>query len=313
VIERVLDHRELAKLQSTYVEALPELVNEETGRIHTSYNQTGTVTGRISSSGPNLQNIPVRTPLGRRVRRAFTAQPGWLLLGADYSQVELRVLAHISGDPGLLSAFQRDEDIHTTTAAAIFEVALDEVTPDQRRFAKVVNFGLVYGMSAYSLARSADLTLAEAEHFIDQYFGRFPQVRAYLDNTIAQAKREGYVETLSGRRRYFPVLQSTAPGQERARRRAQREAVNAPIQGSAADIINRAMLRLHRTLDERDLEARMIIQVHDELILEVPQDEMSRVAPLVCQVMESAYTLDAPLKVDLKAGPNWLEMEPLTV
>jgi DNA polymerase-1 len=235
------------------------------------------------------------------------------LLGADYSQVELRVLAHISGDPGLLSAFQRGEDIHTTTAAAIFEVSLDEVTPDQRRFAKVVNFGLVYGMSAYSLARSADLTLAEAEHFIAQYFGRFPQVRAYLDDTILQAQREGYVETLSGRRRYFPVLQSTAPGQERARRRAQREAVNAPIQGSAADIINRAMLQLHQTLDERDLAARMIIQVHDELILEVPQAEIERVAPLVCQVMESAYTLDAPLKVDLKVGPNWLEMEPLSV
>ncbi|MGD1992663.1 MAG: DNA polymerase I, partial [Anaerolineae bacterium] len=313
VIEQVLEHRELAKLQSTYVDALPELVNRETGRLHTSYNQTGTVTGRISSSGPNLQNIPVRTPLGRRVRRAFTAQPGWLLLGADYSQVELRVLAHISGDPGLLSAFQRGEDIHTTTAAAIFEVSLDEVTPDQRRFAKVVNFGLIYGMSAYSLARSADLTLAEAEHFIDQYFGRFPKVRAYLDNTIAQAKREGYVETLSGRRRYFPVLQSTAPGQERARRRAQREAVNAPIQGSAADIINRAMLQLHRTLRDRGLSAQMIIQVHDELILEVPQAEMSAVAPLVCQVMESAYTLEAPLKVDLKVGPNWLEMEPLTV
>ena len=223
------------------------------------------------------------------------------------------MLAHISGDPGLVSAFRRGEDIHATTAAAIFEVGLGEVTPDQRRFAKVVNFGLVYGMSAYSLARSADLTLAEAEHFIDQYFGRFPQVRTYLDDTIMQAQREGYVETLSGRRRYFPVLQSTAPGQERARRRAQREAVNAPIQGSAADIINRAMLDLDRELDERGLSGQMIIQVHDELILEVPQAEIDGVASLVAQVMESAYTLDVPLKVDLKVGPNWLEMEPLTI
>ena len=223
------------------------------------------------------------------------------------------MLSHISGYLGLVSAFRRGEDIHATTAAAIFEVGLGEVTPDQRRFAKVVNFGLVYGMSAYSLARSADLTLAEAEHFIDQYFGRFPQVRTYLDDTIMQAQREGYVETLSGRRRYFPVLQSTAPGQERARRRAQREAVNAPIQGSAADIINRAMLDLDRELDERGLSGQMIIQVHDELILEVPQAEIDGVASLVAQVMESAYTLDVPLKVDLKVGPNWLEMEPLTI
>lgn len=313
VIERILEQRELAKLKSTYADALPTLVNERTGRVHTSYKQTGTVTGRISSSEPNLQNIPVRSPLGRQVRRAFIARPGWLLLGADYSQVELRVLAHISADRGLLSAFQRGEDIHATTAAAIYDVPLGSVTADQRRFAKAVNFGLVYGMSSFSLARSSGLTLAEAENFVAQYFGRFPKVRDYLNGTIAQAKNAGYVETLSGRRRYFPVFQSTARGQEQARRRAEREAVNTPIQGSAADIIKLAMLHLHRALTEQNLPAHAIIQVHDELILEVRQDELAPVGALVRQIMESAYRLDAPLKVDLKAGPNWEEMESLEV
>ncbi|HIQ01221.1 MAG TPA: DNA polymerase I [Anaerolineales bacterium] len=313
VIERILEQRELAKLKSTYVDALPTLVNPETGRLHTSYNQTGTVTGRISSSAPNLQNIPIRSPLGRQVRRAFVARPGWLLLGADYSQVELRVLAHISGDPGLLAAFRRGEDIHATTAAAIFDVGLEQVTPQQRRFAKQINFGLIYGMSTYRLARDTGLTQAEAENFVAQYFGRFPKVREYLENTIAQAKNRGYVETLLGRRRYFPALQSTARGQEQARRRAEREAVNAPIQGSAADIIKQAMLQLHRAFEEKGLRARMIIQVHDELVLEVPREELDAVAPLVREVMESAYPLRAPLKVDLKVGPNWGEMEPLAV
>ncbi|HEC33528.1 MAG TPA: DNA polymerase I, partial [Chloroflexi bacterium] len=308
VIERILEQRELAKLKSTYVDALPALVNPQTGRLHTSYNQTGTVTGRISSSAPNLQNIPIRTPLGRQVRRAFVARPGWVLLGADYSQVELRVLAHISGDPGLLSAFQRGEDIHATTAAAIFDVGLEQVTPEQRRFAKQINFGLIYGMSTYRLARDTGLSQAEAENFVSQYFGRFPQVRAYLENTVAKAKNQGYVETLLGRRRYFPVLQSTTRGQEQARRRAEREAVNTPIQGSAADIIKRASLLLCRALEERGLCAQMIIQVHDELVLEVPQEELDTVAPLVREVMESAYPLRAPLKVDLKVGPNWGEM-----
>jgi DNA polymerase-1 len=312
VVERILEYRELAKLKSTYVDALPALVNPETGRLHTSYNQTGTVTGRISSSDPNLQNIPIRSPLGRQVRRAFVARPGWLLLAADYSQVELRILAHISGDVGLLEAFRRGEDIHATTAAALFNVPLEQVTADQRRFAKSVNFGLIYGMSTYSLARSTNLTQAEAENFVAQYFGRFPRVRAYLESTIAQATNRGYVETLVGRRRYFPELQSAAPGQEQARRRAEREAVNAPIQGSAADIIKRAMLHLHQALGERGLMAQMILQVHDELVLEVPREELAVVAPLVRQVMESAYPLDAPLKVDLKTGPNWEEMAPYT-
>ncbi|HHS97943.1 MAG TPA: DNA polymerase I [Chloroflexi bacterium] len=310
VIDLILEQRELAKLKSTYVDALPALINPETGRVHTSYNQTGTVTGRISSSEPNLQNIPIRSPLGRQVRKAFVAPQGWVLLGADYSQIELRILAHISGDPGLVEAFRRGEDIHATTAAALFDVPIDRVTPNQRRFAKQVNFGLIYGMSTYRLARDSGLTQAEAENFVAQYFGRFPRVREYLERTIAQAKNKGYVETLLGRRRYFPVFQTTAPGKEQARRRAEREAVNAPIQGSAADIIKLAMLNLYRAFQERHLRARMIIQVHDELIVEVPQEELPTVAPLVRQVMESVYPLRVPLKVDLKAGPNWGEMEP---
>ncbi|MBC7226346.1 MAG: DNA polymerase I [Thermoflexales bacterium] len=309
IVDLILEHRELAKLKSTYVDALPALVNPATGRLHTSYHQTGTVTGRISSSDPNLQNIPIRSPLGRQVRRAFVARPGWALLGADYSQIELRVLAHISGDPGLTAAFQRGEDIHASTAAAIFDIPIDQVTPEQRRFAKQVNFGLVYGMSVARLARDAGIPQMEAENFVSQYFGRFPKVREYLERTLAQAKNQGYVETILGRRRYFPVLQSVSPAQEQARRRAEREAVNAPIQGSAADIIKLAMLNLHRALHERGLAARMILQVHDELVLEVPQEELPVVAPLVREIMESAYPLRVPLKVDLSVGPNWGEME----
>ncbi len=308
IVDLILEHRELAKLKSTYVDALPALVNPATGRLHTSYHQTGTVTGRISSSDPNLQNIPIRSPLGRQVRRAFVARPGGVLLGADYSQIELRVLAHISGDPGLVAAFWRGEDIHASTAAAIFDIPIDQVTPEQRRFAKQVNFGLIYGMSVGRLARDAGIPQMEAENFVAQYFGRFPKVREYLERTLAQAKNQGYVETLLGRRRYFPVLQSASPAQEQARRRAEREAVNAPIQGSAADIIKQAMLNLHRALHERDLRARMILQVHDELILEVPQEELLMVTALVREMMESAYPLRVPLKVDLSVGTNWGEM-----
>ncbi len=309
IVDLILEHRELAKLKSTYVDALPALVHPATGRLHTSYHQTGTVTGRISSSDPNLQNIPIRSPLGRQVRRAFVARPGWVLLGADYSQIELRVLAHISGDPGLIAAFARGEDIHASTAAAIFDIPIDQVTPEQRRFAKQVNFGLVYGMSVGRLARDAGIPQMEAENFVAQYFGRFPKVREYLERTLAQAKNQGYVETILGRRRYFPVLQSISPAQEQARRRAEREAVNAPIQGSAADIIKLAMLNLHRALAERGLAARMILQVHDELVLEVPQEELPVVTPLVREMMESAYPLRVPLKVDLGVGTNWGEMK----
>ncbi|HET92285.1 MAG TPA: DNA polymerase I [Chloroflexi bacterium] len=310
VIALILEYRELAKLQSTYVDALPQLVNPETGRIHTSYNQAGTVTGRLSSSDPNLQNIPIRTEIGRQVRRAFVAQTGWKLIGADYSQVELRVMAHISGDEGLLGAFARGEDIHASTAAAIMNVPLTEVTADMRRVAKAVNFGLAYGQTAYGLASATDLTQAEAENFITAYFERFPKVREYIDTTKAQATRQGYVQTLLGRRRYFPELQPGSKAPHHVRQAAERMSINAPIQGTAADIINIATVNLHRALHERGLNARMILQVHDELVVEAPAEEVETVAPLMRQVMESAFELRAELKVDLKVGENWEEMEP---
>ncbi len=310
IVELILEHRELSKLKSTYVDALPDMVNGRTGRIHTSYNQAGAITGRLASSSPNLQNIPIRTELGRQVRRAFVARPGWLLLAADYSQVELRVLAHISEDSGLLEAFRRGQDIHASTAAAVHGIALDQVTREQRRFAKSVNFGLLYGMSAFRLARESELTLAEAEKFVQGYFDNFPAVRGYLEAIIRQAGEQGWVETVLGRRRYFPVLQGTARDRTStlARQRAEREAVNFPIQGTAADIIKIAMVNLHRALSEGGYRAQMILQVHDELVLEVPREELERVRQVVVDVMQSAFVLRAPLTVDTKAGSNWLDM-----
>jgi len=308
VIDLILEQRELSKLRSTYVDALPRMVNSKTGRLHTSYNQTGTVTGRISSSNPNLQNIPIRRDLGRQVRRAFVAEPGWQLVAADYSQVELRVMAHISGDEGLLGAFARGEDIHASTAAAIMGIPLGDVTTEMRRVAKAVNFGLSYGQTAYGLARTTGLTQAEAEDFIKAYFERFPRVREYIDTTKALATRQGYVETLLGRRRYFPELQPGSKATHNVRQAAERMAINAPIQGTAADIINIATIRLHRALRERDLGARMILQVHDELVVEAPEGEVATVKPLIREIMENAFELKAPLKADLTVGQNWEEM-----
>lgn len=310
IIEQILEHRELAKLRSTYVDALPNMVNARTGRIHTSYNQAGAITGRLASSNPNLQNIPIRTEIGRQVRRAFVAKPGWLLLAADYSQVELRVLAHVSEDAALLDAFRRGQDIHATTAAAVNNIPVAHVTQEQRRFAKSVNFGLLYGMSAFRLARESDLTLAEAERFVQGYFDSFPSVRGYLEGTIRQAVERGWVATALGRRRYFPALQGAAGGSTSAlaRQRAEREAVNFPIQGTAADIIKIAMVNLHNALSEHGLQAKMILQVHDELVLEVPENELDIARAVVVDVMQKAFHLRAKLKVDTKAGPNWLEM-----
>lgn len=308
VIDLILEHRELSKLKSTYVDALPLLVNERTGRIHTSYNQTGTVTGRVSSSDPNLQNIPIRTELGRQVRRAFVTAPSCLFLSADYSQVELRILAHISGDEGLLSAFRRGEDIHASTAAALYDVPLEAVGPGMRRLAKTVNFGVTYGMSGYGLAQRTGLSREEASRFIRDYFAKYPRVKKYVEETKRKARRQGYVETLLGRRRYFPELASKK-AHWRAKRAAEREAINMPIQGTAADILKIAMIHLHRAIRERDLRSRMILQVHDELVLEVPEDEAETAKPLVKSTMERAFELDAPLKVDMKVGRNWLEME----
>lgn len=311
VIELLLEHRHLAKIKSTYVDALPSMVNRTTGRVHTSYHQTGTVTGRLSSSDPNLQNIPTRTDIGKAVRRAFIAEEGWLLLSADYSQVELRILAHISGDEGLISAFLRGEDIHASTASTILGIPIDQVTPEMRRLAKTVNFGISYGMSAYGLAEETGLTPEEAHRFIQNYFARYPKVKIYIENTKAKAQQEGYVETLLGRRRYFPELSPESKANRQVKAAAERMAINAPIQGSAADIIKIAMVRLHRALKERGLRSRLVLQVHDELVIEVPEEELPTVAPIVREIMEGAYELKAPLKVELEMGKNWGELQPL--
>jgi len=309
VIELILEHRQLSKLKGTYVDALPALVNPRTGRVHTSFNQTGSVTGRFSSSNPNLQNIPIRTDLGRKVRRAFIADDGWLLLAVDYSQVELRVLAHISGDPAMLAAFARGEDIHASTAAAIYGVPLQDVTRDQRRVAKMTNFAISYGVTGYGLSERTELTPREADAFIKTYFETYPRIKEYIDGTRDQASERGYVETLLGRRRYFPELGTQARVHRNVRDAAFRMAINAPIQGTAADILKVAMNRLWRELKARGLRSRMILQVHDELVLEVPEDELDLVASLVTRTMEGAYELDAALKADTKEGRNWLEMK----
>ena len=312
VIEQILQHREISKLKSTYTDALPLQVHPETGRVHTSYSQTGAVTGRLASSDPNLQNIPIRTELGRRIRRAFVAAPGHVLLSVDYSQIELRIVAHLSQDPAMIQAFLDDQDIHTATASAILGVPPAAVTSEARRQAKAVNFGLIYGMSAFGLSRSTDLTLAESEAFVRAYFERFPGVRRYLDQARREAGTRGYVETLLGRRRYFPqLLRGEAAIPEAARARAEREAVNAPIQGTAADIIKRAMLRLPLALEQAGLGARMLLQVHDELVLECPQEEIAAATRRVQQVMQEAYSLRVPLKTDARAGPNWADLEPV--
>lgn len=308
IVDAILEHRELSKLKSTYVDALPQLVNAETGRVHTSYNPAGAVTGRLSSSNPNLQNIPIRTAEGRRVRRAFVADTGCLLIGADYSQVELRVMAHVSQDEGLIGAFERGEDVHATTAAAIYGVPLDEVTYDQRRIAKAVNFGLIYGQSAYGLSRQLGISVDEADTFITRYFERFPKAREYMDRVKADVEEKGYVDTLMGRRRFFPELRSDSRAPTRQRQNAVRMAINTPIQGSAADIMKLAMLRAHAALRESGLRAKMLLQVHDELVLEVPEAERDAVIALLREAMGGAFALVVPLKVDVEVGVNWDEM-----
>jgi DNA polymerase-1 len=306
IIEAIIEQRELTKLKSTYVDALPEMVNPDTGRIHTSYNQTGAITGRIASNSPNLQNIPIRSEDGQKIRRAFVAKPGHLFVAADYSQVELRILAHISQDEALLSAFRQDQDIHRTTAAAVYSIPIEEVTYNQRRFAKAVNFGLIYGMGAFRLSRDSELTLAESENYIKGYFDRFPGIKTYIDETKKKAHVDFYVETLFGRRRYFPIFR-VAGGNRQLQLRAEREAINHPIQGTAADIIKIAMLRLHEAL--HDYKAQMILQVHDELLLEVPEAEVDIIKPLMVEIMSSAFKLDVPLKVEASTGANWLELK----
>ena len=307
IIKLIIEYREIGKILSTYVEALPLQVNKDTNRIHTSFRQTGAVTGRLASNNPNLQNIPIRSDLGRKVRRGFVARPGWQFIAADYSQVELRILAHVSGDVTLLQAFKDGEDIHRLTAAQVNGLELDEVTFEQRRQAKAVNFGLMYGMGPFRLANDNDMTLAEAENYIKGYFERFPGVRAYLDGTKESARIDGYVETLMGRRRYFGVFRSGGTNRQLIAR-AEREAVNYPIQGTAADIIKVAMIQLHQKLQD-NFKARILLQVHDELILEAPDDEVEEVKQLVIDTMKGAFELDVPLNVEAEAGQNWYELK----
>lgn len=309
IVEKILQYRELSKLKGTYVDALPALINPHTGRVHTSFNQTGSSTGRLSSSNPNLQNIPIRTELGRDVRGAFVVPPGMTLLSVDYSQVELRIMAHVSHEPTLIEAFHQGQDIHRATAALVNGIPLDQVTKDQRSFAKRVNFGLLYGMGAFRLARDSNLTLAEADAFIKAYFDRLPRVREYLDKAKRLASTEGYLTTLFGHRRYFPALQGT--GNRVLRQQAEREAINMPIQGTAADIIKRAMASLHTLLPERGLRARMILQVHDELVFEVPDAEVAETAAVVVGAMVGAADLLAPLQANAQAGANWRDMQPV--
>ncbi|MBV6450051.1 MAG: DNA polymerase I [Anaerolineales bacterium] len=307
VVDWVLEHRELSKIKSTYVDALPAAINPKTNRVHTSYSQIGAVTGRLSSNNPNLQNIPIRTETGRRVRNGFIAARGNWLLSVDYSQIELRIVAHMAQDEGMLAAFRADEDIHATTAAAIYNVALDAVDKNMRRHAKAINFGLIYGMSAFGLMRGTDLTLAEAENFVKAYFTKFPGVKKYLDGIRKQAAQQGYVETLLGRRRYFPALQGRSNPQMKARE--EREAINAPIQGTAADIMKIAMLKIPPALKKAKLNGKMLLQVHDELVLECPKDELEKTAKVVKETMASAYPLDIPLSTEAKYGLNWGEMK----
>lgn len=311
VVDWVLEYRELAKLKSTYLDALPQQVNPVTGRVHTSFNQTGSVTGRLASSEPNLQNIPVRSETGRQVRQAFVAAPGYVLISADYSQVELRIVAHIAQDEAMLAAFRADQDIHAATAAAIYNVPLEAVTKEQRRHAKAINFGLIYGMSPFGLTRTTDLTLAEAENFVEAYFHQFPAIKAYLDRARLQATQQGYVETLFGRRRYFPTLKTEK--NSAIRNREEREAINAPIQGTAADIMKLAMIRVPHALSEKGLSARLILQVHDELLLECPESEALETARVVKEVMESAYPLSIPLKAETRYGKNWDALQPFEI
>jgi len=302
---KIVEYREVAKLKSTYADALPKLIHPETGRLHTSLSQTGTATGRLSSSNPNLQNIPIRTELGRQIRAAFTAAPGWTLLSADYSQIELRILAHFSEDPVLVDAFRKGEDIHSRTAQEVFGIGPLTQTPDHRRAAKVINFGILYGLSPFGLAQQLGIEQKEAAEFIRAYFERYRGVKEYLDRQLAEVRKTGSTRTLFGRIRPIPEINSP---QAQQRNFAERTALNTPLQGTAADLIKLAMIEIDRRAAAAGLRAKMILQVHDELLFEVPEEELEQVRSLVKPAMESVYPLRVPLVVDLKAGPNWRDM-----
>jgi DNA polymerase-1 len=298
----LLEYRSLSKLKSTYTDKLPEMINPRTGRVHTSYHQAVAATGRLSSSDPNLQNIPIRTEEGRRIRQAFIAPEGYRILAADYSQIELRIMAHLSGDTGLLEAFEKGQDVHRATAAEVFEVSLENVSGDQRRKAKAINFGLIYGMSAFGLAKQLHLGRGEAQQYIDRYFERYPGVQAYMDRTRSLAREQGFVETLFGRRLYLPEINARNKMRVQA---AERTAINAPMQGTAADIIKKAMLGVDAWLRESQVDARMIMQVHDELVLEVASKDVESVRERLAALMATAAELDVPLLVETGVGANW--------
>jgi DNA polymerase-1 len=302
---KILEHRALAKLKGTYADALPLLVNPTTGRIHTTFNQLVAATGRLSSQDPNLMNIPIRSELGRRIRAAFIPEPGWRFVAADYSQIELRILAHLSEDPSIIEAFRRGEDIHTRTASEVFRVPPAAVTPLQRTIAKSANFAIIYGVSAFGLSQATRIDQKEAQRYIDEYFRTHPAVRAYIDRTLSEGRERGWVATLLGRRRYLPDLRSGNPV---ARNAAERMAMNAPVQGTASDMIKIAMVRVHAALAARGLRARMLLQVHDELLFEAPPAEVPEVEALARELMEAALPLRVPVVVDVKAGTDWSEV-----
>jgi DNA polymerase-1 len=306
IARMVLDYRQLTKLKSTYVDALPALINPATGRLHTTFAQTGTATGRLSSANPNLQNIPIRTELGRGIRAAFIAEPGHVLLTADYSQIELRLLAHFSGDSLLVEAYRRGEDVHTLTASQVFGVPPLMVTADHRRQAKVVNFGIVYGLSPFGLSQNLGIDTSDAKQFINAYFEKYSGVRTFIDRTLEEARRDMKVKTLFGRVRPIPDINSKNSNQ---RGFAERTAVNTPLQGTAADLIKVAMIRIDAALRERGLKSRMTLQVHDELVFEVPESEIDVMKSLVREHMEKAHPLAVPLLVEMGVGMNWRDLE----
>lgn len=300
----ILSYRNLSKLKSTYIDALPKLVHPGTGRVHTSYNQTVTATGRLSSSDPNLQNIPIRTEEGNRIRQAFIPEKGWQIISADYSQIELRILAHLSQDEMLLKAFQEDEDIHARTASEVFHVAMEDVTPQRRREAKVINFGIIYGMSAYGLSQQLGVEPKVAQAYIDEYFKKYAGVRAYIEKGLEEARKKGYVTTLLNRRRYLPEIHSPTAF---IRQASERMAINTPLQGTAADIIKVAMIRIQNRIEALGLSTKMIMQVHDELVFETPEEEFQQVVPLIQREMETVLKLSVPLRISTQAGKNWAE------
>jgi len=305
----LLEYRQLTKLKNTYVDALPRLVDPKSGRVHTSFNQTGTETGRLSSSNPNLQNIPVKTDIGKKIRQAIiTSSEKNCLLSCDYSQIELRVLAHLSGDQTLIKAFHANEDVHRLTASLINDIKEDQVEPGMRETAKRVNFGIIYGQSSYGLGRDLSIPVQQAQDFIDAYFLRYPKVKEYIDGQIKKAEKEGFVTTLLGRRRYIPEINNKNMG---IRQFAQRQAVNTPIQGTASDLIKLAMIKISSQIKEKGLKAKMILQIHDELVFDLPLSELDDFCPMVKDKMEQVMKLDVPIKVDMKKGKNWLEMEPI--